>query len=144
MFKSILNSLHMATAGSSSLTSRDFSRTIYSKIDFTRLQNILPSSLKVTSINPTVDLTPNDQTDDSYFYSIPRFVHHIDDRARYVLSQFYTYAIKQTADTKTLDLCSSWTSHLPENFIGNVFQTAIKIDEITSFPSRSCSWSWNE
>lgn len=121
MLKSVLNSLKMATSDSSSPTSRDFSRTVYSKIDFTRLQNILPSSLKATSINPAVDLVRDDRTDDSYFYSVPRFVHHIDDRARYVLSQFYTYAVKQAPETKTLDLCSSWTSHLPENFIGEFF-----------------------
>ena len=126
MLKYVLNSLKMATSNSSSPTSRDFSRTVYSKIDFTRLQNILPSSLKATSINPAVDLVRDDRTDDSHFYSVPRFVHHIDDRARHVLSQFYTYAVKQAPETKTLDLCSSWTSHLPENFIGEFFSIEMK------------------
>jgi hypothetical protein len=37
----------MATAASSFSTSNGFSQTLYSKIDFTRLQNILPSSLKI-------------------------------------------------------------------------------------------------
>lgn len=126
MLKYVLNSLKMTTSSSFSPTSRDISRTIYSKIDFTRLQNILPSSLKAISINPSVDLVRDDQTDDSYFYNVPRFVHHIDDRARYVLSQFYTYAVRQSAETKTLDLCSSWTSHLPENFIGEFFPMEIQ------------------
>jgi len=116
----------MATATSSFSTSNGFSQTLYSKIDFTRLQNILPSSLKIVSINPSVDLIREDQTDDSQFYSTPRFVHHIDDRARYILTQFYTYAVKQTAETMTLDLCSSWTSHLPRNFVGKSFQTQFK------------------
>jgi hypothetical protein len=122
----------MATTTSSS-PSYDFSRTLYSKIDFSRLKNILPSSLNIVPINPSSDLIREDQTDDSQFYSTPRFVHHIDDRARYVLSQFYTYAIKQTNDTMTLDLCSSWTSHLPENFVGKFFKLKSKLLESLSF-----------
>ncbi len=141
MLKYVLNSLKMATFASASSTSRDFSQTVYSKIDFTRLQNILPSSLKVFPINPHVDLIREDRTDDSQFYIIPRFVHHIDDRARYVLSRFYTYAVKQTSETMTLDLCSSWTSHLPENYIGKSLQTEI---ETIEFVSRSRSWSRDE
>ena len=87
-------------------------------MDFTRLRNILPASLKPVPINPSADLVREDQTDDAQFYCVPRFVHHIDDRARYVLSQFYAFAIKQTKETKTLDICSSWTSHLPQDFVG--------------------------
>jgi hypothetical protein len=122
----------MTTAASSS-TLHGFSQTLYSRIDFTSLQNILPSSLKTISINPSSDLIREDRTDDSQFYSTPRFVHHIDDRARYVLSQFYTYAVKQTAETRTLDLCSSWTSHLPENFVGqSLFKLRLKLVESIS------------
>src|SRR5579862_4894527 len=106
MLKYVLNSLQMAT-GRSASTSQGFSETLYSKIDFTRLQNIFPSSSKIVQINPSSDLIREDETNDTQFYNVPRFVHHIDDRARYVLSQFYTYAIKQTAETNTLDLCSS-------------------------------------
>ena len=128
MLKYLLTSLRMATTASSS-TSYDFSQTPYSKIDFTRLQNILPPSLSVVPINPRVDLIRDDLTDDSYFYITPRFVHHIDDRARHVLSQFYTYTVRQTPETMTLDLCSSWTSHLPENFIGEFLLAKITIVE---------------
>ncbi|UJR07411.1 hypothetical protein I4U23_011697 [Adineta vaga] len=90
------------------------------KLDFTRLKTLLAPCLKSISINPSTDLIRQDENNDSEFYSTPRFVHHIDERARSVLSQFYTYAIPQTMETRTLDLCSSWTSHLPENFIGRV------------------------
>ncbi|CAF0881569.1 unnamed protein product [Adineta steineri] len=106
-----------------------------SKFDFTRLKNLLPSSLKSLSINPTSDLIREDENNDTEFYSTPRFVHHIDDRARYVLSQFYTYAIQQTPETITLDLCSSWTSHLPENFIGKVFGLGMNELELKENPS---------
>lgn len=114
MLKYVLNLVKMTSTNTS-----DFSRSIYSKVDFSRLENIL-SSLKPITINPSIDLIRQDETDDEQFYSIPRFVHHIDDRARYILSQFYTYAIKQTPEIMTLDLCSSWTSHLPEDFIGKL------------------------
>jgi hypothetical protein len=92
-------------------------------MDFSRLKNILPSSLPLLPIDPTVDLVRADEQNDVEFYRVPRFVNHIDDRARAVLSQFYAHAIEQTVETWTLDLCSSWTSHLPENFIGMFFQT---------------------
>ncbi|CAF1542374.1 unnamed protein product [Rotaria sp. Silwood1] len=126
----------MATASSSS-SSYDFSKTIYSKIDFTRLKNILPSSPKIVAINPSSDLIREDDTDDSKFYNIPRFVHHIDDRARYVLSQFYTYVVKQTKETMILDLCSSWTSHLPENIVGLVHGLGMNESELKYNPSLS-------
>ncbi|CAF1309157.1 unnamed protein product [Rotaria sordida] len=124
----------MATASSSS-SSYDFSKTIYSKIDFTRLKNILSLSPKIVAINPSSDLIREDETDDSQFYSIPRFVHHIDDRARYVLSQFYTYVVKQTKETMILDLCSSWTSHLPENIVGLVHGLGMNESELKYNPS---------
>ena len=99
---------------------RRLSQTVYSDIDFTRLKNILPSSLKVQPIVSSTDLIREDETDDAQFYCLPRFVHHIDDRARHVLSKFYLYTIEQKPETKTLDLCSSWTSHLPKEFIGRL------------------------
>lgn len=89
-----------------------------SNIDFTRLKNLLTLPLKSIAIDPTADFCRDDENNDGEFYRVPRFVHHIDDRARDVLSQFYTHAIKQSKNTLTLDLCSSWTSHLPEHFIG--------------------------
>jgi hypothetical protein len=117
MLKYLRNSFQMSSATSSS-SSHGLFQSVYSNLDFSQLKNILPSSLKSISINPSSDLIREDERDDSEFYVTPRFVHHIDDRARYVLSQFYTYAIKPTSETMTLDLCSSWTSHLSEHFIG--------------------------
>ena len=113
MLNFFLKSLQMARA-----SSRNLSQTRYENLDFTRLKNILPSSLKPVPINLPSDLIREDETDDARFYCLPRFVHHIDDRARYVLSKFYRHAIHQKPETKTLDLCSSWTSHLPNDFIG--------------------------
>ncbi len=137
MLKYLLNSFQMSSTTSSS-SSHALFQSLYSNLDFTRLKTILPSSLKSISINPSSDLIREDERDDSEFYVTPRFVHHIDDRARYVLSQFYTYAIKPTSETMTLDLCSSWTSHLSENFIGNFLK--MKTVRICLFYLRSRSW----
>lgn len=104
------------------MSSFPFARSVYANIDFTRLRNLLPTPFKSFAVNPSVDFRREDETDDAYFYLMPRFVHHIDDRARYVIGQFYAYTLKSTAETKILDICSSWTSHLPENVIGKSFQ----------------------
>ena len=53
-----------------------------------------------------------DEAPDENFYSTPRLVHHIDEQARFTLSEFYKSLL--TTDSIVLDLMSSWTSHLPE------------------------------
>jgi ubiquinone/menaquinone biosynthesis C-methylase UbiE len=78
------------------------------------------------------DMMRFDNTDDSAFYDIPRFVKHIDDGAIEALTSFYRSEFaslqeakkKKKATTKDattttsaldiLDLCSSWISHYPE------------------------------
>ena len=54
-----------------------------------------------------------DESPDENFYSTPRLVHHIDEEARFTLSEFYKSLL--TTDSIVLDLMSSWTSHLPES-----------------------------
>jgi len=56
------------------------------------------------------------------FYSSPRFVHHIDDNAVMSLTEYYTSQLpdigSSSASSKKptiLDICSSWTSHVPAN-----------------------------
>jgi hypothetical protein len=73
------------------------------------------------------DMMRFDNTDDSAFYDVPRFVKHIDDGAIEALTSFYRSEFvtlqkakkKATKDATTsaldiLDLCSSWISHYPE------------------------------
>ncbi|KAI4185646.1 MAG: hypothetical protein L6R41_004003 [Letrouitia leprolyta] len=55
--------------------------------------------------------TRRDDTDDSDFYSIPRFVTHIDDAAIARLRTYYHYNLPRKG--RILDLCSSWVSHFP-------------------------------
>ena len=55
-----------------------------------------------------------DASDDAIFYQEPRFVEHVDDTA---VQQMRTYLNRVVVEppqvTRVLDLCSSWTSHLP-------------------------------
>lgn len=56
-----------------------------------------------------------DETSDSYFYNQPRVgVYHIDDQAIRALTRFYADTFTPNADI--LDLCSSWVSHIPDNY----------------------------
>src|SRR4051812_21266259 len=54
-----------------------------------------------------------DETPDEGFYSVPRLVTHIDDRAIAAVTQLYRELFPP--DRVILDLMSSWVSHLPED-----------------------------
>ena len=54
-----------------------------------------------------------DETDDTEFYSTPKFVYHLDSNFRTNLSALYKKEIKN--NSSILDLMSSWDSYLPKN-----------------------------
>ncbi len=54
-----------------------------------------------------------DETNDSLFYSTPKFVYHLDSNFRKNLSKLYEEEIKN--NSSVLDLMSSWDSYLPKN-----------------------------
>jgi len=56
--------------------------------------------------------TKLDDTDDTLFYSVPRFVTHVDEGFIDQLTQLYCDRLKP--NTRILDMMSSWVSHLPE------------------------------
>eukprot|EP00397_Hematodinium_sp_SG-2012_P057890 GEMP01072781.1.p1 GENE.GEMP01072781.1~~GEMP01072781.1.p1 ORF type:complete len:258 (+),score=37.16 GEMP01072781.1:50-775(+) len=56
-----------------------------------------------------------DSRPDGVFYKEPRLVQHIDDAARQALTLWYAANLPKTAKIH-LDLCSSWVSHLPEEY----------------------------
>jgi SAM-dependent methyltransferase len=56
--------------------------------------------------------TKLDDTDDTLFYSVPRFVTHVDEGFIDQLTQLYGDRLKP--NTRILDMMSSWVSHLPE------------------------------
>ncbi len=53
-----------------------------------------------------------DETNDSDFYSNPKFVYHLDSNFRRNLSELYAKEIQN--DSYVLDLMSSWDSYLPK------------------------------
>lgn len=55
--------------------------------------------------------TKLDDSEDSFFYSFPRFVNHVDDNFINQLTEVYRQQLKP--NTRILDLMSSWVSHLP-------------------------------
>ena len=54
-----------------------------------------------------------DETNDSLFYSSPKFVYHLDSNFRKNLSELYNDLIEN--NSSVLDLMSSWDSYLPKN-----------------------------
>ena len=54
-----------------------------------------------------------DETNDSLFYSTPKFVYHLDSNFRKNLSELYEKEIEN--NSSVLDLMSSWDSYLPTN-----------------------------
>lgn len=56
--------------------------------------------------------TKLDETEDTHFYSLPRFVTHVDDNFIDRLTNLYRERLKP--NTCILDLMSSWVSHLPD------------------------------
>ena len=71
-----------------------------------------------------------DPSNDDAFYSVPRFVTHIDTSAVRALSLFYEAALPM--DGVVLDLMSSWVSHLPSSFSGRVIGHGMNAEELAA------------
>jgi len=69
-----------------------------------------------------------DESADTYFYSSPRFVTHIDDGAIGALTAYYDESLAE--GDEILDLCSSWISHLPEKQLGRVVGLGMNAREL--------------
>jgi SAM-dependent methyltransferase len=54
-----------------------------------------------------------DDSDDQLFYDYPRFVTHVDEGFIQQLTNLYSQRLE--ANTRILDLMSSWVSHLPKD-----------------------------
>mmetsp|Transcript_106428 Transcript_106428/g.204770 ORF Transcript_106428/g.204770 Transcript_106428/m.204770 type:complete len:383 (-) Transcript_106428:198-1346(-) len=61
------------------------------------------------------DFKRQDESNDSRFYSQPRFCTHIDDTCITAIRRFYAlhFAAAPQGEYSVLDLCSSWISHYP-------------------------------
>jgi hypothetical protein len=62
-------------------------------------------------LQPT-ERTKIDDTDDTLFYSFPRYVTHVDEHFIQQLTDLYRERLKP--QTRIFDMMSSWVSHLPE------------------------------
>ena len=74
----------------------------------------------------------NDSMDDARFYSSPRFIDHIDARARGFLAG--EYARELEPDMKVLDLMSSVTSHVPQDMQLQVTGLGLNPEEMQANP----------
>ncbi|GAX83142.1 hypothetical protein CEUSTIGMA_g10568.t1 [Chlamydomonas eustigma] len=98
-----------------------------------------------------------DEQVDTLFYSSPRFVYHIDEKAVNALTKYYTQAFPPSryytqafppsryytqvfppsgsSDVAILDICSSWVSHYPEGYkAGRVAGLGMNGDELARNP----------
>ncbi|NJR49402.1 MAG: class I SAM-dependent methyltransferase [Leptolyngbyaceae cyanobacterium CSU_1_3] len=62
-------------------------------------------------LNPT-QRTKLDDTDDTLFYDVPRFVTHVDEGFIQQLTELYRERLKP--NMRLFDMMSSWVSHLPD------------------------------
>ena len=73
-----------------------------------------------------MDFFRTDSSDDSWFYTVPKLVYHIDEPAVASLTQYYRNNIAPGSDI--LDICSSWVSHYPLEFpktMGKIYASGI-------------------
>ncbi len=73
-----------------------------------------------------------DEDDDAHFYSFPRRVVHIDDRAIGALGRLYAELVPSSG--RVLDLMASWRSHLPPSFAGSVVGLGMNREEMADNP----------
>jgi SAM-dependent methyltransferase len=74
-----------------------------------------------------------DDNPDETFYSVPRFVQHIDEGAIAAVTDLYRQLFP--AGASILDLCSSWVSHLPpETCYGRVVGIGMNAHELAENP----------
>jgi SAM-dependent methyltransferase len=74
-----------------------------------------------------------DESDDAQFYSMPRFVVHIDAATIAALTQVYREILP--AGGAILDLMSSWVSHLPDEMpFARVAGLGMNAEELTGNP----------
>ncbi len=77
-----------------------------------------------------------DEEDDAEFYTAPRLVTHIDDRAISVIGELYGRLLRE--DMKVLDLMSSWKSHIPESLrLDDLIGLGLNEQEMSQNPALS-------
>ena len=74
-----------------------------------------------------------DDTNDTFFYDIPRFVTHVDDGFIQQLTELYRERL--TPQGRIFDMMSSWVSHLPDDVeFSHVEGHGMNAEELTRNP----------
>ncbi|MGF1493131.1 MAG: class I SAM-dependent methyltransferase [Microcoleaceae cyanobacterium] len=73
-----------------------------------------------------------DPTNDTEFYSVPRFVTHVDEGFIDQLTQLYQERLRP--GTRVLDMMSSWVSHLPDIEFAHVEGHGMNAEELARNP----------
>ncbi|ORY28972.1 hypothetical protein BCR39DRAFT_467752 [Naematelia encephala] len=90
---------------------------------FTRRRAYPPSSFPARFAYTLDELRPHGSTPDTVFYSFPRLVNHIDDKAIAELGKYYDAVLD--GSVRVLDVCSSWVSHVPQDRAKGMEMTGI-------------------
>jgi SAM-dependent methyltransferase len=73
------------------------------------------------------------EDEDHMFYTKPRLVTHIDDKATSIIKGIYSEILKRGA--KVLDLMSSWRSHVPQNLkLASIIGLGLNREEMLQNP----------
>jgi SAM-dependent methyltransferase len=86
----------------------------------------------VTDDLPTDLFNRVDESDDAFFYGMPRLVTHIDDATIEALTRYYAQELAPGA--RVLDLMSSWVSHLPDTAFAHVAGLGMNREELIANP----------
>lgn len=81
------------------------------------------------------DFSRLDETDDSFMYEAPRFVNHLDDASLKNLTDVYrSFFGAASSGFSVLDLCSSWTSHFPQELMqgAHVAASGLNLQEVSA------------
>jgi SAM-dependent methyltransferase len=93
------------------------------------------------------DFSRLDSSNDSLFYQNPRMVEHVDEKAVQAMQRYIAQVLRQQQSIgksvgdralDVLDLCASWTSHLPpagDVRLNRVAGLGMNLDELKTNPS---------
>lgn len=82
-----------------------------------------------------------DESPDSEFYKKPRFVDHIDTQAKAILRELHLRFVSE--GSYILDLMSSVTTHLPEDFKAKIIGLGLNEEELKANPLLSDYVIWD-